>query len=65
MSHSPHSLHLEQIRALRLERIRRQIQTGEYETPEKLEFALSRLFAAVGIDQEVDVREWNFGSRDE
>ena len=35
---------LPEIRHERVEEIRRQIATGSYETPEKLELALDRLF---------------------
>ncbi len=40
------------VRARRLAQIKQAIDAGEYETPDKLEAALSRLFAELNLDDE-------------
>jgi hypothetical protein len=41
-----------ELRAQRLARIKAEIEAGTYDTPDKLEQALSLLFAEVGADDE-------------
>lgn len=41
----------DQVRAERLEQIKTAIEAGEYETPEKLEAALSKLLNEIGADE--------------
>ena len=43
-----------EVRAERLAQIKAEIDAGTYDTPEKMEAALSKLFGEVGLDQEDD-----------
>ena len=40
------------VRALRLARIKAAIEAGEYETQDKLDAALSRLFEEIGVEDD-------------
>ena len=51
-SRSPEPAEEPDARALRLARIKAEIEAGEYETPDKLDAALSRLFDEIGLEDE-------------
>ena len=42
-----------EIRAERLNQIKVQIEAGEYDTPEKLEAALEKMFGEIGLNDEI------------
>jgi anti-sigma28 factor (negative regulator of flagellin synthesis) len=42
------------VRALRLAQIKAAIEAGDYETPDKLEAALARLFDELGLEDDAD-----------